>query len=104
MPRGLDWRQNAQYDYIEQLDAGDLAWEFLRRNATYKRDYRRTPKRVRDRAADALTRRWGLRFPDSTNSTGAGDRHLLVSRSRSWNLDRHTGAGDARSDRPGLRN
>lgn len=103
MPEGTDWRQDAHYDYIEQLDAGDLAWEFLRRNADYKRDYQRAPKRVRNRAADALTRRWGLRFPDSPKPHGQEDRCLLDARYRSGNPDRRTIASYARSHRTGPR-
>lgn len=100
MPEGNDWRQGAQYDYIAGLDAADLAWEFLRRNADYKRDYHRIPKRARYSAADTLTRRWGLRFRDRANALCRRDRCLLDASSRTRNPDCRTVAGDTRCHRP----
>ena len=33
------WRSPDKYDYIEQLVSPELAWEWLRRNMSYQRDY-----------------------------------------------------------------
>ena len=33
------WRSSDIYDYLDQLGAPDLAWECLRRNAVYQRDF-----------------------------------------------------------------
>ena len=34
-----DWRSPAAYGYAAQLDAGGVAWEFLRRNRAYQAEY-----------------------------------------------------------------
>jgi hypothetical protein len=39
MPR-LDWRNTNDYRFAAQLNAGQWAWEFLRRNAEYQSDWR----------------------------------------------------------------
>lgn len=93
MQEGTDWRQNAHYDYIEHLDAGDIAWEFLRRNADYKRAYQQIPKRRG--ATEPFTRRWGLRFPGCASAPRAEDRHLLDARGRSGNPNRRALACNA---------
>ncbi|MER9291522.1 DUF6499 domain-containing protein [Mesorhizobium sp. M0510] len=33
------WRSSSTYDYLDDLVAADLAWEWLRRNPDYQRDY-----------------------------------------------------------------
>jgi hypothetical protein len=40
MPPVADWRSAAAYVYLDDLDPAELAWEFLRRNPDYQRDYR----------------------------------------------------------------
>lgn len=30
------WRSSSSYDYLDKLDAPDLAWEWLRRNTKYQ--------------------------------------------------------------------
>lgn len=50
-----DWRNDADYEYIHDLDAAGLAWECLRRNSAYRAAF----SSMTDR--DALA--WGLRFP-----------------------------------------
>ncbi len=50
-----NWRNEADYDYIKDLDAAGLAWECLRRNARYRAAFRTLSE------CDAMT--WGLRFP-----------------------------------------
>lgn len=57
-----DWSSPAAYDYAAQLEAGGLAWEFLRRNQTYRSDHAAVAANG-DRGADEAARRWGLRFP-----------------------------------------
>jgi hypothetical protein len=39
MPRS-DWRSPAVYAYVSDLDPSGFAWEFLRRNPEYRREYR----------------------------------------------------------------
>lgn len=58
------WRDPQAYDYLEGLSAPDLAWEFLRRNPDYQRDYAALTAAPHDAAAQAAFRaRWGLMFP-----------------------------------------
>ena len=40
MPPVLDWRSAAAYAYVDDLNPAGVAWEFLRRNSDYQRDYR----------------------------------------------------------------
>jgi hypothetical protein len=65
MPTTPDWRNAAAYAYLQQLNRAELAWEFLRRNPNYNRDFRAAARRTSDQAdfPERLTRRWGLRFP-----------------------------------------
>jgi hypothetical protein len=68
MPSGSDWRSSAIYEYLYELDASELAWEFLRRNPDYQRDYRANPRTelVADDGAERSARTWGLRFRDQS--------------------------------------
>ena len=65
VPDTSRWRSDAAYDYFEQLPAAGLAWECLRRNEAYQKDFAANlkPASGDDRASDLLQRRWGLRFP-----------------------------------------
>jgi len=53
-PDGAAWRATAAYLYVLQLDGPSLAWEYVRRNVDYRRDWQ---TRIRDHAAAA---RWDL--------------------------------------------
>ncbi|WP_373456241.1 transcriptional regulator domain-containing protein [Rhizobium sp. L1K21] len=80
-----NWRHSKAYDYVEQLDPAQLAWEFLRRNPDYQKDYDKIPEQKRETASDDLSEQWGLRFPGLPEH--ALDRHgyLLHTAIRSWN-------------------
>jgi len=52
-----DWRPAAAYLYVLHLDAVALAWEYLRRNSHYRRDWKEFGQR--HPAYDA--RNWRLR-------------------------------------------
>lgn len=54
------WRISTAYDYISELDAPDLAWEFLRRNPEYRQDHERL--KADPKAESAFSQRWGLSF------------------------------------------
>lgn len=63
MPPASDWRSSATYEYLNELDPAEFAWEYLRRNPEYQRDFRtirREPGPHDD--AEASARLWGLRF------------------------------------------
>ena len=54
------WRFAEAYDYLDELPAADLAWEYLRRNPQYQDDFAQAS--LNPPPAD-WTQRWGLRFP-----------------------------------------
>jgi hypothetical protein len=66
MPPVLDWRSAAAYAYVDDLNPRELAWEFLRRNRDYQRDYQAAAVDAAGQAefAEQVMLRWGLRFPD----------------------------------------
>lgn len=59
-PDASSWRSAEAYDYLDDLPAADLAWEYLRRNPDYHGDFQAARG-----AGDGGERvaRWGLRFP-----------------------------------------
>ena len=64
VPDTSRWKTSPDYDFMDDLSVGDLAWECLRRNGTYQTDYSGLLKTAQ---ADqplprALRQRWGLRF------------------------------------------
>ena len=67
------WRSSAEYDYVEDLSASDLAWEWLRRNKRYAKDYATLSKAAPDDASlkAALLDKWGLRFRDRSQPPGS---------------------------------
>ena len=69
-----DWRSPAGYAYLNDLDLAGFAWEFLRRNPDYQRNFRSVvgkPKSHTKFAQRSMTR-WGLRFP---SRSGSARRH-----------------------------
>jgi hypothetical protein len=65
LPDASHWRSAAHYAHIEKLNASDLAWEWLRRNEAYDKDFEAYSANGSDKAAlsEAIQRRWGVRFP-----------------------------------------
>lgn len=64
MPLASNWRSSATYEYLNELDPAEFAWEYLRRNPEYRRDYRTAIRQepASDDDAEASTQPWGLRF------------------------------------------
>jgi len=62
MPSAPDWRSASDYAYVHELNRREFAWEYLRRNPSYKRDYRGAVRRMESAHIDAFAVRWGLRF------------------------------------------
>jgi len=60
-----EWRSSASYDHVEVLTASGLAWEWLRRNEAYCRDFKAVMERDVDptRLMHMIWKNWGLRFP-----------------------------------------
>jgi hypothetical protein len=61
MPPASNWRSSATYEYLNEVDPAEFAWEFLRRNPEYQRDFR-TIRREPENDTEASARLWGLRF------------------------------------------
>jgi hypothetical protein len=88
-----DWRSAAAYAELENASARELAWEFLRRNPRYVRNWEQLddtqPDDTQpDDAAEAIAERWGLRFPGRPGARRThGGRRLDAGA-----LHRHRGA------------
>lgn len=78
------WRSSSSYDYIDQLTAPEIGWEWLRRNESYQRDYadfsRETPPTTA--LIERASQQWGLRFPRRSRAERRRDKHPLASRGR----------------------
>jgi hypothetical protein len=57
-----DWQSQEAYQGLASLAPHQLAWEFLRRNPDYQRDFKKSKKLVASEA-EKLARRWRLRIP-----------------------------------------
>jgi hypothetical protein len=83
-----DWRSAAAYAEPENASALDLAWEFLRRNPRYVRDWEELDDARPDDPGDAVAERWGLRFPGRSDARRAPSGRRLDAGA----LRRHRGA------------
>ena len=83
-PDVSQWRSTERYDYVEQLMSPELAWEWLRRNQTYQRDYADVVATagVAQPLNEAAQQRWGLRFPGSPIVRRQAGRAVLDSEGR----------------------
>ena len=61
-PDTSQWRVKESYDYLERLPPEGLAWEFLRRNTNYQRDYNLRKSERGSRGSSDIANRWGLQF------------------------------------------
>ncbi|WP_206340803.1 transcriptional regulator domain-containing protein [Marinicauda algicola] len=61
----IDWRSPAAYEHASTIPAAGFAWEYLRRDGDYHRDFEQINRRKTPRASTltAFSERWGLRFP-----------------------------------------
>lgn len=59
-PDASRWRSPEAYDYLDELPAAELAWECLRRNPEYQKDFAQAQEAAPHGDWSA---RWGLRFP-----------------------------------------
>lgn len=66
----IDWRSPAAYDHTGSIPAAGFAWEYLRRDADYHRDFDQINrlKAVHRGVLAAFSQRWGLRFPARSHS------------------------------------
>jgi len=62
MPK-FDWRSPESYKSLQDANVTDVAWEFLRRNQDYRRDYEETIRNSSDgEVTPEFRRRWGICF------------------------------------------
>ena len=61
-PDTSPWRVKEGYDYLGRLPPEGLAWEFLRRNTNYQRDYNLRKSERRSRGRADIANRWGLQY------------------------------------------
>jgi hypothetical protein len=61
----IDWRSPAAYEHARTISAAGFAWEYLRRDADYHRDFDKISRQRATRASALamFSKRWGLRFP-----------------------------------------
>jgi Family of unknown function (DUF6499) len=77
-----------------ELDRAGLAWEFLRRNPDYRKDFRQTLQRIalgdisEEAAMTEFSRRWGLSF--RPRSRLVGDRKPDDLAARADTFDHHS--------------
>lgn len=77
-----DWRSEERYAGLEHASPSSLAWEFLRRNPDYQRDFDRIKRRRAFSAepganADPI-QRWGLTFRGGPGVVGGRTGDLLA--------------------------
>lgn len=78
-PDTSEWRDDAAYAFMDGAGVDDLAWECLRRNADYQRDYVRLLEMASqdDPLPSAMSDRWGLRFRGAARPLRRRPGHLL---------------------------
>lgn len=58
-----DWRSKEAYPDTETAETADIAWEWLRRDRGYQRDYQALVSSERSSdMAEQFRRKWGLSF------------------------------------------
>ena len=60
---GVDWKSEEAYENFKKAEAVDIAWEWLRRDRNYQRDYQSLLGEQPSRdVTGAFRRQWGLSF------------------------------------------
>jgi hypothetical protein len=60
---GFDWRSEQAYANFEKAETVDIAWEWLRRDSEYHKDYETLTMPARlNGATDNFRHKWGLSF------------------------------------------
>ena len=79
---GSNWRAPAAYGHAQSIPAAGFAWEYLRRDDEYRRDFHRMKRKSRHdtEALPAFSNRWGLRFRGGPRPTRRSRRALLDAR------------------------
>lgn len=59
---GADGRSESAYHEVKQAEAADIAWEWLRRDHEYQKNFRTLHRSKRSSTTDHFRRKWGLTF------------------------------------------
>ncbi|WP_433995486.1 transcriptional regulator domain-containing protein [Bradyrhizobium macuxiense] len=60
---GADWRSENAYHAAKAAEAVDIAWEWLRRDCEYQKDFGALVRSEQSSAtSDRFRRKWGLTF------------------------------------------
>lgn len=60
----IDWRSPAAYKFAKSIPAAGFAWEYLRRDEEYRREFQAitASREPEPEQLEAFVQRWGLRF------------------------------------------
>jgi hypothetical protein len=59
----VDWRSEQDYVSFGLAEAADIAWEWLRRDSEYEREFRSLTSAARQNGApNPFRKKWGLSF------------------------------------------
>lgn len=75
-----DWRSAAAYADLNDASLRDLAWEYLRRNPRYLREWEEHGRSPREGEDEANATPWGLRFPGEPDARNKNCRRNLGAR------------------------
>ena len=70
MPSAPDWRSASAYAHAYEIHLREFAWEFLRRNPDYQRDYRTAVRRMESSPSRNISRPMGIALSLSIRSCG----------------------------------
>ena len=102
MEPSQDWRSPHYEEQLSRLDRGGISFEFLRRNRSYRADYRIALEEIasdrarRDAAIARLSSRWGLEFPRRSHCLRPNRCALVAATALSCHCDCHRSAGRLR--------
>ncbi|WP_368649772.1 MULTISPECIES: transcriptional regulator domain-containing protein [Brucella] len=79
VPDTREWRTSSSYDFMDEVDTDNLAWECLRRNANYQKDFSTSiAAEPSDNSKAAMIQtRWCLRFPRPPQPLRARAKRIL---------------------------
>ena len=99
------WRSSERYEYVEGLVSPELAWEWLRRNEDYQRDFEaaQLEPNADTAATEATKSRWGLRFPVVACPRRQRGRAHLGAHLEHWRRDADRAAGHPTEGRHAFR-
>ncbi|WP_246233334.1 transcriptional regulator domain-containing protein [Aurantimonas aggregata] len=83
MPAPPDWRSEETERQLNKLERQGFAWEFLRRNPDYRREYEHLRAGQPDRPGASVPHtsvppQWGLRFRARSRPHSQQDRNFLA--------------------------